>query len=1229
MRKHVGAVVVALAAVLAAAFITGGGPEAALIRKAVDFGPPFVESGTTCMVRVDDLPVFALPGMPLLPVFTLKVVLPHGEAVVSVSGTQGHVEAWDLPAPLEWEQPQTPMSWEGPFERVPAHAAVFGSDAEHPAARAVHVTTQTFRGYNVAIIRVYPVTYLGARNSLHWTSSIEVEIVTAPDERLLRRSLGTLRGDRRADESRLARVAEDVTCVSSYSSADVLTLGSSMVDPSLTYPYVIITNSALEPVFEDLKSLKDSQGLTTRIVHVSDIASTYSGIDLQDKIREFIRDAYLNWGTEYVLLGGDDSIIPHRGLYAEILPYVTDDDVAADIYYGGLDGDWNDDGDGLWGEPGEADLMPEVSIGRAPVETTAEAANFVGKVIRYQTSPVVGQIKNAQMTAELLYDEPTWGSYNKEEIVSGSSAHGFTTAGIPPSWTVTELYDRDLYPAEWDKWDVINNLNSGIHIQNHCGHSINNHTMKMYDTDILAHFTNDGITNTYFIAFVQGCFSAAFDNRWYDGSYGNDAVGEVFTYIEGGAVGYMGTTRYGASAHESTRGAGQYYDRQFFDAVFGEGITAIGDAHDDCKVDNIPYIDFRALRWEYYARVLLGEPSMDIWTDAPGELTVTLPGAIHTSANEVEISVTDGSTPVEGARVSIVGDSTHYCHGFTDAGGAVYLNPSVAQPGSVYVAVIAHNFHASLDTLAVAGAAHALLMLDSISVDDDGTGESDGDGDGEVEAGETVESRVTVENIGADTAAAVTGTLRVQDAYVTVIDSLASYGDIDPGGTGGPDAEFVYGIDPHAPDGHSAEFEVHLSYSDTALVRHYTVDILAPRVETGGLAIDDASYGDGNGCVGPGETVELDITLENEGSGDGAGITLTLSESDPYVDIIVDEAYIAVLPPGGQATATPSLVMSIAPDCPGAHRVDLSIDIDFASGRTAASSAAVFVGGTLSDDLESGQGAWYHEDIVAGFIDQWHLDDYRNHTPGGSWCWKFGGSGADKYAHYSHGALVTPELCLGPNATLTFWHYIRAELETGDYASDGGIVELSTDGGETWNQIAPQGGYPHRIYPGTSTPIPPETPCFAWTSGWTQVQFDLSSYEGPARIRFNFGSGEHFGTEEGWYVDDVVVTDDVAAVKIDDDDLREVPAVFALGRISPNPVRRRAEIVFEAPTLTRARIEVYDVGGKLLSVIADSVFSPGRHSVALSGAHVPGPGVYFIRMRAGGFEATRKAVILR
>jgi hypothetical protein len=1208
--------------------LASGACGAGTILRSLQFPHPEIglrAEGVT--VSIEGCPEFAEPGEPLLPSYPLAVLLPQGENVTNVICVATAEEKIPLDLRVECGQVPDLKTVTDAWQHVVPDPSIYESDVPFPANRAVHVTTQTLRGYNIAFFRIYPARYVGQANELRFASRADITIETAPDPALVDRSLATLRSGVKGDPEALEKLVGDISAATTYDPAHKQSPLSSLVDPTETYPYVIITTATLEPVFQTLADHKTARGLRTRVVRMQEVVWNYEGVDLAERIREFIRDAYLFWETEYLLLGGDDEICPHRGLYAEILPYVTDNDIPGEIYFGGLDGTWNDDMDGRWGEPGEEDLLPEVSVGRAPVNTVAEATNFVNKVIRYETAPVVSQIKVAQMAGELIYDEPTWGADEKDEIKDGSSAHGFTTAGFPPSFTVHTLYDRDLYPAEWTKYDLIALLNSGRHMVNHAGHCINWMCMKISTSDIPTSFTNDGVTNSYLIIYAHGCYSAAFDNRTTDGSYVDDAVAEYFTFIENGAVAYIGNTRYGCGFHGDTRSAAQYYDRQFFDAIFGENITAIGLAQDDSKTDNIPYIDFRGMRWTYYTLAMMADPSMDVWTDTPDSLMVVLPDVIHVAANEIEVGVSGSVGPVTGARVSIFGDSAYCCHGYTDDSGRVYLDPGASQPGSLYVAVTAHNCYCRLDTVAVVASAAPLVMVESATVDDDGAGASDGDADGRPEAGETIETAVALRNVGQMIADDPSGTMRTDDPYVALIDSFGTYADVPPGEVATPGWSYVYQVLPNAPDSHLVSFELALAYSDTAVVRHWTQAVNAPDLHVTGLSISDTLFGNGDGCIQAGETIEVVPEIANRGAGNAASVSVLLTETDPYVEVIADSAYIAGIDSGAQALAVPPYVLSLLPSCPRLHVIDLTMTLRPSGISPTVEMVQLHVGGLVDDDFEDGSAGWTHQDIVKGFVDQWHLETHRNHSPGGTTCWKFGGAGPEGYAHYAHGALITPELCLGSNATLSFWHWIQVECESGDYVSDGAIVEISVDGGMTWEQLVPVGGYTHRIYPGTSTPIPPETPCFGWTDTWAQVEFDLSAYDGSARIRFNFGGGEHFETEEGWYVDDVVVTDDYASVTLPGTDGRPEPGAFALRGLRPNPCMTEVIVVFDVPRTSPVSIEAFDIRGRKIETITSSPYDPGHHRATWKVGRHLASGIYFIRMRAGTYRAVRKLVI--
>jgi hypothetical protein len=102
------------------------------------------------------------------------------------------------------------------------------------------------------------------------------------------------------------------------------------------------------------------------------------------------------------------------------------------------------------------------------------------------------------------------------------------------------------------------------------------------------------------------------------------------------------------------------------------------------------------------------------------------------------------------------------------------------------------------------------------------------------------------------------------------------------------------------------------------------------------------------------------------------------------------------------------------------------------------------------------------------------------------------------------GALESPSLNLGTGSSLTFWHWIDSEV-SGAYAGrayDGGVVEISIDGGSTWLPVEPEGGYPYTIRnTSTTSPFEDGRPCFAGRGRvWVSSFFDLSSFVGSVKI---------------------------------------------------------------------------------------------------------------------------------
>src|SRR5262249_46813864 len=177
--------------------------------------------------------------------------------------------------------------------------------------------------------------------------------------------------------------------------------------------YLIITSDAMASQFQQLADWKTQAGVPAAVRTVSFIRAQYPlAADDAERIRLFIRDAYARWGTKWVLLGGDTDIIPER--LAFNVGFYQIEHIAADIYYSCLDGNWDADGNFEYGEgfvdefvPGDnADLMPEVYVGRAPVSTVTEAQLFVNKTFQYERNPVAGYTDRWLFFAEVLFPQP-------------------------------------------------------------------------------------------------------------------------------------------------------------------------------------------------------------------------------------------------------------------------------------------------------------------------------------------------------------------------------------------------------------------------------------------------------------------------------------------------------------------------------------------------------------------------------------------------------------------------------------------------------------------------------------------------------------------------------------------------------------------------------------------------------------------------------------------------------
>lgn len=1236
-----------LLAVVCAALVTGTAAAGVVVQR-YEFSEPLIKPVDGYhAVSMDGATSLAAPGEPLLPVAAARLLLPPGERVTEVRVTPGEPVLLGTGYLVAPAQPQYPLSFTGPIQPV---GPDYGARASFPGRLNDEPLFGLYRGHGIAMVALHPVEYRPSDGALVWYPNMVVEVVTAAD-----REVGEALGARvRRDEPTVARVrslVDNEAADGAYALARRDAPASRALDPALGYKYIIVTTDAWDDYLTGFAEFQTQRGLKAGIYLRSWIVANYAGVDDAAKIRAFIADAYSAWDVDYVLLVGDArdaNGIPHRGLRADAYGEV-DNDIPGDIYYGALDGTWNTDGDSYWGEPGEEDFYPEVAVGRACVSTAAHVQNFVTKTMRYANSPIVSESNKAIMAGELLWTSPlTYGDASKEEVRYGSSMNGYATVGfVPGSMTVSVFYDSQ---GSWSASALISAMESGMNIVNHLGHCNVQYCMKMYNTDI-PQFDNDGTNHSLNFVYSQGCYSGSFDNRTTGGSYTGDCFAEEFACDDDGAVAVVMNSRYGWGDPGGTNGSSQFFDRQFFDAMFGEHIYAIGSANDDSKTDNIWAINYGANRWCYYQLTVFGDPALHLWTAQPTAMVVDHPSAIIVGQPDMQVTVSaSGQGAVAGARATVwTDDHSVYSTGVTNASGVVTLHPHAQGPGTMHIKVWAHDRLVYGADITVAPATGPFVVLDHYELDDDAVGGSDGNGDGVVNAGETIEIVPTLRNVGSATATGVGAQLSSGSPHVAVIDANGEYGDIASLGTATCLGSHSFTVSSDAPNGTVLQFELAITEGsreaeagravrrDIAVMAQeretwsssFSLAVAAPVLSYASHLADDPQYsGNGNGCLEAGETILITVSLRNTGGAAATGVVATLSSSDPYVRINEAEQGVATIGAGATAALGGVFSVTLLPDCPEFHHVDFVLDVAADRGYAATTAFSIMSsGGDFTDDVESGEGEWTHGPVTGGFVDEWHIDTYRSHTPGHSW--KFGGEGSTYYADSADGALVMRPICLGADAQLRFWDWLASEQETSMSAWDCCLVEMTTDGGVTWDVIEPVGGYSHIKNSNPANPLPQGTPCWSGNHGWRQETFNLSAYAGETvQVRFRFAS-DGYVTYEGWYVDDIELTSAPTALVADG----AGSWTFRLSQNAPNPFNPTTVIQYELPRAGDVAVEIYTASGRLVRTLGGGRQEAGPGSVVWDGTNDAGQkvasGVYMYRLVADGMASEKTMVLLK
>jgi len=593
-----------------------------------------------------------LPGKPLMPYRQVILLLPPGEAAYSMECLVE--EEVVIPGkfyiyPAQHVQPASlPPSGEFILD-----AETYRLTGDFPGEKTGTLITQYMNGYALALTTVTPVRYIPATGTLSYYRKITIRITTGPDPRS-EEALSNLRPEAHSS-ARIASFAQNPEVILQYTARIIQDPehGGPPYEPGpqnpetdapLTdYQLLIITPELFQNEFQSFTDMYTAKGITSAIKTIESINATGTGWDLQDKIRNYIIGEYQNNHIVYVLLAGKPSLVPCRGFYCQVQSssVYTDANIPADLYYSGMDGSYDANGNHIYGEVADdPDLLPEVSVARFPVGDTAELRNMIHKSISYQTNPVLEEFTKPLLAGEYLWANPlTMGGDFMDLLIDDHADSGYFTHGIPSATnTITKLYDSIIPPGgsiwSWTASSLITRINQGTSFIHHLGHANNSYMMRLSIGSITnANFSMvNGTDHNYTFLYTQGCYCGAFDYT--------DCIASKAVSIDNFLAGGIFNSRYGWFNEGSSDGPSQHLEREFVSAMYTDTTPDrhLGAAHRISKIKTAPWVtapgqwEPGALRWCFYCSNVLGDPALEVRIEEPTVFpTVTWNGSVDSS----------------------------------------------------------------------------------------------------------------------------------------------------------------------------------------------------------------------------------------------------------------------------------------------------------------------------------------------------------------------------------------------------------------------------------------------------------------------------------------------------------------------------------------------------------------------------------------------------------------------
>ncbi len=361
-----------------------------------------------------------------------------------------------------------------------------------------------------------------------------------------------------------------------YAQVDHLALAKPSVisNPANQADYIILAHSEFIDAVQPLAAYRRSQGLSIMVVDIEEVYDQFNhGIFNPIAIQKFLRHTYNHWRVPkptYVLLVGD-AHYDYKGAIVKRYRDALNRDydlppIYVPTFHGWAPASGETAMDHHFVTVSGDDSLPDMFIGRLPVQSAHELEDMVKKIINYEVKWQPGLWQGRLM--QVADNEVN----NVGDDIFERASKQLIEEYIPVGYDTRKVYLRQIGSPERTNQAILTTIDEGVLVLEYSGHG---GTQTWADEGIFRIADAEGLRNVHLpFIITTTCLNGQFDQPL---QFGQRSLSEQFMMGSAGAIGVLSATRL---THATVNAA---FDKNLFTSIFTVKPSTLGAIIADAK----------------------------------------------------------------------------------------------------------------------------------------------------------------------------------------------------------------------------------------------------------------------------------------------------------------------------------------------------------------------------------------------------------------------------------------------------------------------------------------------------------------------------------------------------------------------------------------------------------------------------------------------------------------------